>query len=161
MDGYEVDMQKVFDFDIERIKQITILKDASATAIYGSRAANGVIVIETKMPEKGRLTASYNFNATVEIPDLTDYDLLNAAEKLEFERLAGVYKDKDGNIGQQRKLDRLYESRHKEVLRGVNTYWLSKPLARLSSIRILYIWEEEMKIPGMESTSITAITRGL
>ena len=128
MDGYEVDMQKVFDFDIERIKQITILKDASATAIYGSRAANGVIVIETKMPEKGRLTASYNFNATVEIPDLTDYDLLNAAEKLEFERLAGVYKDKDGNIEQQRKLDRLYESRHKEVLRGVNTYWLSKPL---------------------------------
>ena len=90
MDGYEVDMQKVFDFDIERIKQITILKDASATAIYGSRAANGVIVIETKMPEKGRLTASYNFNATVEIPDLTDYDWLNAAEKLEFEGLAGV-----------------------------------------------------------------------
>lgn len=81
-----------------------------------------------KLPEKGRLTASYNFNATVEIPDLTDYDLLNAAEKLEFERLAGVYKDKDGNIEQQRKLDRLYESRHKEVLRGVNTYWLSKPL---------------------------------
>ena len=121
MDGYEVDMQKVFDFDIERIKQITILKDASATAIYGSRAANGVIVIETKMPEKGRLTASYNFNATGEIPDLTDYDLLNAAEKLEFERLAGVYKDKDGNIGQQRKLDRLYESRHKDVHRGLNT----------------------------------------
>ena len=58
MDGYEVDMQKVFDFDVERIKQITILKDASATAIYGSRAANGVIVIETKMPEQGRLTAS-------------------------------------------------------------------------------------------------------
>ncbi|MFR6382175.1 MAG: hypothetical protein ACLUOS_08215 [Odoribacter splanchnicus] len=41
---------------------------------------------------------------------------MNAAEKLEFERLAGVYKDKDGNIEQQRKLDRLYESRHKEVL---------------------------------------------
>ena len=54
--------------------------------------------------------------------------MLNAAEKLEFERLAGVYKDKDGNIGQQRKLDRLYESRHKEVLRGVNTYWLSQPV---------------------------------
>ena len=87
-------MQKVFDFDIERIKQITILKDASATAIYGSRAANGVIVIETKMPEKGRLTASYNFNATVEIPDLTDYDLLNAAEKLEFERLPECIKIK-------------------------------------------------------------------
>lgn len=128
MDGYEVDMQKVFDFDVERIKQITILKDASATAIYGSRAANGVIVIETKMPEQGRLTASYTFNATIEIPDLTDYDLLNATEKLEFERLAGVYVQQDGDIKKQRELDKLYESRHKEVLRGVNTYWLSKPL---------------------------------
>lgn len=86
------------------------------------------MLTKRKCRKKGRLTASYNFNATVEIPDLTDYDLLNAAEKLEFERLAGVYKDKDGNIEQQRKLDRLYESRHKEVLRGVNTYWLSKPL---------------------------------
>lgn len=128
MDGYEVDMQKVFDFDIERIKQITILKDASATAIYGSRAANGVIVIETKMPEKGKLTASYSFNATVQIPDLTDYDLLDAREKLEFERLAGVYVDTEGDVKKQRELDKLYEARHKEVMRGVNTYWLSKPL---------------------------------
>lgn len=128
MDGYEVSMQKVFDFDVERIKQITILKDASATAIYGSRAANGVIVIETKMPEKGRLTVSYALNATVQIPDLTDYDLLDAKEKLEFERLAGVYIDKGGDIKKQRELDKLYEARHKEVLRGVNTYWLSKPL---------------------------------
>ena len=128
MDGYEVSMQKVFDFDVERIKQITILKDASATAIYGSRAANGVIVIETKMPEQGRLTASYSFNATIETPDLSDYDLLDAREKLEFERLAKVYVDPNGDPFKQQKLDRLYEARHKEVLRGVNTYWLSKPL---------------------------------
>ena len=128
MDGYEVPMQTVFDFDIERIKQITILKDASATAIYGSRAANGVIVIETKMPEKGRLTASYSFNGTIETPDLSDYDLLDAREKLEFERLANVYVDPTGDPFKQQKLDRLYEARHKEVMRGVNTYWLSKPL---------------------------------
>ncbi|MEG1737417.1 MAG: SusC/RagA family TonB-linked outer membrane protein [Odoribacter sp.] len=127
MDGYEVDMQKVFDFDMERIKQITILKDASATAIYGSRASNGVIVIETKMPEKGKLTASYSFNGTIEIPDLTDYDLLNAREKLDFEVRAKVY-DAKGDLEEQMKLDRLYEARHKEVERGVNTYWLSQPL---------------------------------
>ena len=91
MDGYEVSLQTIFDTDMERISQVTILKDAAATAIYGSRAANGVIVIETKMPAQGKLSVSYSFNGTVEYPDLTDYDLLNAGEKLEFERLAGVY----------------------------------------------------------------------
>ena len=48
MDGFEVSVSKVYDFDPNRIERITILKDAAATAIYGSRAANGVIVIETK-----------------------------------------------------------------------------------------------------------------
>lgn len=128
MDGYEISIEQVFDTDIERIKQVTILKDASATAIYGSRAANGVVVIETKMPEQGKLSVSYSFNATIEAPDLTDYDLLNASEKLQFEELAGVYKDSEGNVANQMKLDKLYEQRHKEVERGVNTYWLSQPL---------------------------------
>lgn len=128
MDGYEISIEQVFDTDIERIKQVTILKDASATAIYGSRAANGVVVIETKMPEQGKLSVSYSFNATIEAPDLTDYDLLNASEKLQFEELAGVYKDPEGNVVNQMKLDKLYEQRHKEVERGVNTYWLSQPL---------------------------------
>ena len=126
MDGYEVSLQTIFDTDMERINQVTILKDAAATAIYGSRAANGVIVIETKMPAQGKLSVSYSFNGTVEYPDLTDYDLLNAAEKLEFEQLAGVYKNED--LKKQMDLDQLYEERKREVLRGVNTYWLSKPL---------------------------------
>lgn len=128
MDGYEISIEQVFDTDIERIKQVTILKDASATAIYGSRAANGVVVIETKMPEQGKLSVSYSFNATIEAPDLTDYDLLNASEKLQFEELAGVYKDAEGDVANQMKLDRLYEQRRKEVERGVDTYWLSQPL---------------------------------
>lgn len=132
MDGYEVSLQTVFDTDMERINRVTILKDAAATAIYGSRAANGVVVIETKMPEEGKLSVSYSFNGTIEYPDLTDYDLLDASEKLDFERLAGVYVYKDesgrGDLGKQMQLDQLYEERRREMLRGVNTYWLSKPL---------------------------------
>lgn len=50
MDGYEVSLQRVFDMDMERIESITVLKDASATILYGSRAANGVVVIETRRP---------------------------------------------------------------------------------------------------------------
>lgn len=53
MDGFEVGVEKIYDFDINRIESITILKDAAATAIYGSRASNGVIVIETVAPKAG------------------------------------------------------------------------------------------------------------
>lgn len=55
LDGYEVSVQKVFDLDVNRIASVTSLKDAAATAIYGSRAANGVIVITTKTPLEGKL----------------------------------------------------------------------------------------------------------
>lgn len=47
MDGFEVSIEKVYDLDPSRIESMTILKDAAATAIYGSRAANGVVVITT------------------------------------------------------------------------------------------------------------------
>ena len=42
MDGFEVSVQKVYDMDPMRVENVQILKDASATAMYGSRAANGV-----------------------------------------------------------------------------------------------------------------------
>ena len=51
LDGFEVSAEKIFDLDPNRVSSITVLKDAAATAIYGSRAANGVVVVETKAPE--------------------------------------------------------------------------------------------------------------
>lgn len=65
MDGYEVSMEKVYDLDPNRIESINILKDAAATAIYGSRASNGVIVIETVAPKPGELRISYNFTGSI------------------------------------------------------------------------------------------------
>ena len=70
---------------------ITILKDAASTAIYGSKAANGVIVVETVKPEAGKLQVSYTGNMNLSMPDLSSYNLMNAREKLEFERLAGRF----------------------------------------------------------------------
>ena len=55
LDGFQVDVEKVYNLDINRIENITILKDAAASSIYGSRAANGVVVISTKMPKKGSI----------------------------------------------------------------------------------------------------------
>lgn len=43
------------DMDMNRVASVTLLKDAAAKAIYGSKAANGVVVIETLQPEKGKI----------------------------------------------------------------------------------------------------------
>ncbi len=128
MDGVEVSAQTVYDYDINRIDNITILKDASATAMYGSRGANGVIVMTTKRPQPGRIKVDFSANYALSVPDLRDYNLMNAAEKLEFERLAGRYIFAAGGLEGQLAMDRLYNARLQEVARGVNTYWLSQPL---------------------------------
>lgn len=93
MDGFQISVEQLYDMDPNRIESITILKDAAATALYGSRAANGVVVITTVAPKPGKLNVSYNFTGDVTIPDLSDYNLMNASEKLETEVAAGVYKD--------------------------------------------------------------------
>ncbi|SDJ34849.1 TonB-linked outer membrane protein, SusC/RagA family [Pedobacter sp. ok626] len=128
MDGFEVSLQKVTDLDINRIESITLLKDAAATAIYGSRAANGVMVITTKAPVSGKLQLSYNYELNVTAPDLSGYHVLNASQKLEYERLAGLYKTGNNNVGTQQDLDLQYYDKLKNVVAGVNTYWLSQPL---------------------------------
>jgi len=128
MDGFEVPLQKVSDLDINRIESITLLKDAAATAVYGSRAANGVLVITTKAPIPGKLQLSYNYELNFTAPDLSDYHVLNAAQKLEYERLAGLYITGNSTAATQEELDRRYYAKLKNVASGVNTYWLAQPL---------------------------------
>ena len=128
MDGFEVSAEKVFDLDPTRVRFITILKDAAATAIYGSRAANGVVVIETEAPKPGKLQLSYNGSMNFEVADLSDYNLMNAEEKLEFEQKAGRYVSAMGNPDEQLFLDSLYNINRAEIARGVNTYWLGEPV---------------------------------
>lgn len=139
MDGVEVTIQDIMKLPMDRIANVTVLKDAASSAIYGSKAANGVIVVETVRPESGKLRVSYSGNFAVQMPDLTDYNLMNASEKLEYERLAGRYTAKDAYTSQDA-LDALYYSRLREVKRGVNTYWLSEPLrAVLNHSHNMYI----------------------
>ena len=84
--GVEVSAERIYDMDINRVESITILKDASATAVYGSRGSNGVIVLTTIRPKSGQIRVSLNANYYISIPDLRDYNLMNAKEKLEYER---------------------------------------------------------------------------
>jgi TonB-linked SusC/RagA family outer membrane protein len=126
IDGFEISLQTMKDLNIEDIKSINILKDASATAIYGSRGANGVIVVTTKEPETGKLKLTYFSSVKIELPDLSGYDFLNAREKLDLEVKAGIYNNK--NIETDLTLKKTYNKNRLLVEKGYNTDWMSKPL---------------------------------
>ena len=126
LDGFESTLAAINDLDINRVASITILKDAASTAIYGSKAANGVIVVETVKPEAGKLRVSYTGNLNLSMPDLSSYNLMNAREKLEFERLAGRFNP--SSTTNEIELDGVYNEKLKEIESGVNTYWLAEPL---------------------------------
>lgn len=65
------------------IESITVLKDASATAIYGVKAANGVIVLTTKKGKMGRPVVSYHGEVVVnQRPSYRNFDLMNSSERM-------------------------------------------------------------------------------
>lgn len=138
LDGFEVTLQRVFDLDMNMIKSVTLLKDASATSIYGSRGANGVMVLNTVPPKAGKLQITYNNDFRLSTPDLSVYNLLNARDKLDFEKRAGVYQAvlaKD-----QFNYDQIYNNRLIAIAGGVNTDWLAEPVKTGTSNRSsLYI----------------------
>ena len=127
LDGFETTLEKVMDLDINRIESVTLLKDAAAKAIYGSKAANGVMVIETVRVKTGELRVNYTGSLNLELPDLSSYNMCNAREKLDLEYKLGAYSD---NLlpSNDYDLKLLYNQYLKEVERGVNTDWMALPL---------------------------------
>ncbi len=109
-DVYQTSIAGLNPSDIENI---TVLKDAAATAIYGARAANGVIVITTKKGKEGRLVVNFStkmtYNPKVDIDRL---NLLNANEKVDLELalLASEYDYRKNKGGVANILDELGES---------------------------------------------------
>ncbi len=138
VDGFETSAEKVFDMDPYRVETITLLKDAAATAVYGSRAANGVVVITTTMPKTGKMEVSYNADVTFYIPDLSAYNLCTPEQKLELEKMAGLYDVSYRRMYSQDKTsdqlycDMSYNHRLRNILEGVNTDWLAQPLDQVA-----------------------------
>ena len=133
LDGFESSLEAINDLDINRVASITILKDAASTAIYGSKAANGVVVVETVKPVAGKLQVSYTGNANFSIPDLSSYNMMNAREKLAFEMLAGRYDlsriaSDEIRSAAQIKRSGIYNEKLRALAEGVDTYWLAEPL---------------------------------
>ena len=98
----------VAGLNAEDVATFQILKDASATALYGARAMNGVIVITTKKGVKGKSTVNVSSEFTVKAkPNYTQYDILNSQDQMsvfrEMERKqwlghAGMMRSKDGGV---------------------------------------------------------------
>ena len=147
LDGFESTLATINDLSMDRVESITILKDATSTAIYGSKAANGVVVVETKKPEAGRLKINYNASFTVGWADLTDYNIMNSTEKLQFEKLSGYYGryNEAGEFISESNSEAYYK-RLAEVKRGVNTYWLNEPL------RVSFTQNHNVFIEGGDNT---------
>ncbi|MGM9727207.1 MAG: carboxypeptidase-like regulatory domain-containing protein [Prevotella sp.] len=127
LDGFETTLEKVNDLDMNRIQSVTLLKDAAAKAIYGSKAGNGVVVIQTIRPKSGEMRISYNGDLNIEAPDLTGYNLMNAQEKFDWEIAHDRFTNWASMIDPHR-ADLLYKSIYDAIASGVDTYWLSKPL---------------------------------
>lgn len=128
LDGFETSLEKLMDLDENEVQSITLLKDGSATSLYGSRGANGVIVVTTKQPIPGKLQFSYRGEINIEVPDLSQYDLLNAREKFDLENLAGLYTMGTTTPKTQIELEQYRSQILQNIIEGVDTYWLSKPL---------------------------------
>ncbi|MRG45410.1 SusC/RagA family TonB-linked outer membrane protein [Chitinophaga sp. SYP-B3965] len=128
MDGFESTMERLMDLNNNEIESITLLKDGGATSLYGSRGANGVIVVTTKLPVSGKLRFTYRAGMNLSVPDLSSYHLLNAKDKLELERISGYYSSPTKPPSQNVGLEQYYNQILGLVQSGVNTDWLSKPL---------------------------------
>lgn len=147
LDGTEISMTDLYDLDMNEIESINVLKDASATALYGSKASNGVIVITRKAITSGTIHVAYNFTGNVQFPMLSDYQLLSPSEKLEYERLAGLYDaaksiDPTTGLPLQYKYDELYNQRYKMIQAGQNSDWLSQPA------RVAFSHDHSLRVYG-------------
>ena len=132
VDGAIVDVEYIYDMDMNTIESVTVLKDASASALYGAKAAAGVIVITTKPISEGAIRVNYSGTLRLSMPDLSDYHLLTPQQKLQYEDLAGLYKG--GGTAMLPSFDEQHfrDQRRDRVVRmiqsGTNTDWLAKPL---------------------------------
>lgn len=126
LDGFEITLARFMDMDETQVENITILKDANATALYGSKGSNGVVLITSKKIEPGRLRFTYKGTLSLEVPDLASYNLMNSSEKLQYEKYVGLYDSP--NLIQGLELRDLYNTRKTNVERGVDTYWMKYPI---------------------------------
>lgn len=98
VDGIPLITGGIDNFNPNDIESIDVLKDASATAIYGSRGANGVVIVTTKQGKTGRITLS--LNSSVKLENLVDnMQMFNATDFITYRRWAYYYAGLNNTTG--------------------------------------------------------------
>ena len=128
VDGVPIEAGAFASLNANDFETVSVLKDASSTAIYGSRAANGVILITTKRGKKGKTKVNVRHQSGVSMKTQEKFDMMNTAEKLWFEEIA-----QKGPGWELSSLNPNYQSLSNEAraaqeeelarLRGINTNW--------------------------------------
>ena len=80
-------LNSLYGISMDDVESMDVLKDAASTAIYGARAANGVILITTKKGKKGRTQVNYSIKQSINKPRSIADDYLNAAQYIHMNRL--------------------------------------------------------------------------
>lgn len=133
VDGIPIESGYMQTINPEDIESATVLKDASATALYGSRGANGVIVYTTKKGKAGKVAVSYNSQYGFANLSRPNFVMMNTEQRLRFEEEIGLegrnigpgwtYSPKNptyaaGTNGSRARADFILDS-----LRKINTDW--------------------------------------
>lgn len=90
VDGIAVESGVFMTMNPGDFESVSVLKDANATALYGSRGANGVILITTKRGKAGELTFTFNTQHGISQPTRSRFNVMNTEERLQFEEEVGL-----------------------------------------------------------------------
>lgn len=120
MDGVAITAGDFASLNTNDIANISVLKDASSTSIYGSRAANGVIVITTKKGKYGE-SGKINFRAMYGVSNMVDngYEMMSSKELLDLEVAVGL---RDANDPEIEKLSKINTNWKDEMYRTGKTH---------------------------------------
>ncbi len=97
IDGYVIGNDPQ-DIDFSDVENITVLKDAASTAIYGARAANGVIVITTKRGKMGKAKVSFSYGHEITDLEQSKFDFAAPEDEIYFARLASMNDGRLNNL---------------------------------------------------------------
>lgn len=123
VDGIAMKMEDVMPSDVE---SISVLKDAASAAIYGSRAANGVILITTKQGAKGKVSVSYSGNVGVQTPTRVP-KMAASWQYAELYNQGMENEGKSSSLFPQDRIDRMKAGGNPDVLEG-STDWFDELL---------------------------------
>lgn len=125
MDGIPISAGDFAAINSNDIESVNILKDATSSSIYGSRGANGVVVITTRRGKEG-LNMNYNFQYGITQQTNTRFDMMNTNQKIQFERMMATFDLYQGEVGDILEDDDLSNAeKEQEIakLSSINTDW--------------------------------------